>query len=162
MLIQETEKDMTASLSRRRGKVSANQRAKIFNRKMLRGDLRGAVKYMTETEKGGVLMPDDIDEKTGNSVAQTLESKHPDARIPETSSLFDYPSTPDFVDLDITSDVVEKVARRLSGSAGLGGVDSHALQHLLLQFGAASRKLRTVLANFASWMANGLTPWAAY
>ena len=124
---------------------------------MLRGDLRGAVKYLTETEKGGVLMPDDIDEKTGDSVAQTLKSKHPDARTPETPSLFDYPTTPDFVDVDITTDTVEKVARRLSGSAGLGGVDSHTLRHWLLQFGSASRRLRTALADIASWMANGST-----
>ena len=32
-----------------------------------------------ETKKGGVLMPDDIDEKTSDSVEDVLKSKHPDA-----------------------------------------------------------------------------------
>jgi hypothetical protein len=32
--------------------------------KMLKGDLIGAVKHLPETEKGGVLMPGQIDEKT--------------------------------------------------------------------------------------------------
>jgi hypothetical protein len=30
-------------------------------------------------------MPDDIDEKTGDSVATVLESTHPDARVPDLS-----------------------------------------------------------------------------
>ena len=71
---------------------------------MLRGDILGAIKYLTETEKGGVLMPDDIDEKTGDSVEDILKLKHPNARVP----IFD--ELPEFVDIDITADTVEKVA----------------------------------------------------
>jgi hypothetical protein len=68
-----------------------------------------------------------------------LESKHPDARIPDAVSLHQHNNTPDFVDVDVAEETVEKVARPLSGSAGVGGADSHALQHWLLRFGAASR-----------------------
>jgi hypothetical protein len=32
----------------------------------------------------------------------------------------------------------------------------------LLEFGAASRKLRTTVANFGEWLSNGYPPWAAY
>jgi hypothetical protein len=44
-----------------------------------------------------------------------------------------------FVDVDITEDVVETVARRLSGSTGAGGVDAQAVSHWLLQFGKMSQ-----------------------
>jgi hypothetical protein len=65
--------------------------------------------------KGSILMPGDIDEKTGDSVATVLESKHPDARVPNVSLLPTYSETPHFF---------EKVARRLSGSSGVGGTDA--------------------------------------
>ncbi len=107
-------------------------------------------------------MPSDIDEKTGDSVATVLESKHPNARVPDFSSFPLYPNTPDFVDLAITEDSVEKVAGRLSGSAGLGGTDAYALSHWLLKFGTASCKLRVALAGLSAWLANGFPPWAAY
>jgi hypothetical protein len=130
--------------------------------KMLRGDVRGAVRHLTERDKGGVLMPDDIDEKSGDSVADVLEAKHPDARTPEAASLHRCNTTADFVNVDVTEDTVKTVAQRLSGSAGVGGTDSHALQHWLLRFGVASRKLRSVVAKLAEWLSNGFPPWAAY
>jgi hypothetical protein len=111
MLIQETERDMKTYLSTKQGGMSPEQRAKIFNQKMLQGDVKGAVKFLTETEKGGVLMPNDIDKKTGDTVEEVLKSKHPDARIPDISQLPKYDETPEFVDVDITEDVVETFAR---------------------------------------------------
>jgi hypothetical protein len=103
------------------------------NQKMLRGDVRGAVRYLTDREEGGVLIvPNNTDKKSGDSVAEALQSKNPDARIADVSQLPSYIETPDFVDLDITDEIVKKVARRLSGSAGVGGSDSHALLHWLL------------------------------
>jgi hypothetical protein len=74
----------------------------------------------------------------------------------------DYDTLPDFVDLDITEDVVEQVARRLSGSAGPGGSDAQAIQHWLLRFGGASGELRRAVAGLVEWMANDFPPWAAY
>jgi hypothetical protein len=87
---------------------------------------------------------------------------HPDARIPKPESLPHYAHTPDFVEVDITADAVEKVSQRLSDSAGLGGTDSHALKHWLLRFGVASLKLREALADFMDWLSNGFPPWAGY
>ena len=138
------------------------QRAKIFQGKMLRGDVRGAVKFLTETEKGGILMPDDTDEKTGLSVEEVLRSKHPNARSVDVSLLPQFDSTPAFVDIDITPTVVERVAHDLHGAAGLGGSDAVAVSQWLTGFGDSSDRLRNVLASFTSWMANGFPPWAAY
>ena len=64
--------------------------------------------------------------------------------------------------MDITEDIVEQVARRLSGSAGPGGSDAQAIQQWLLRFGGASQELRRAVAKFVSWMANDSPPWAAY
>jgi hypothetical protein len=119
MLVQNTERTMESLLSAKQGGLTPKQRAKIFHRKMLRGDVRCVVRYLTDREKGGILQPTDIDEKTGDSVKTVLRSKHPDARIPKPESLPHYAHTPDFVKVDITADAVKKVARRLSGSAGL-------------------------------------------
>jgi hypothetical protein len=164
-LLQNTERTMKSLLSAKQGGLTPEQRAKIFHRKMLRGDVRGVVRYLSDREKGGILQPTDIDKKTGDSVETLLRSKHPDARIPKPKSLvpqhYDH-STPNFVRVNITADAVEKVARRLSGSAGLGGTASHALKHWLLRFGVASLDLREALADFTEWLSNGFPPWARY
>jgi hypothetical protein len=49
----------------------------IFQANMLKGDVRGAVKYLAHTEKGGVLLPDDIDKKFTLTIKEVLQSKYP-------------------------------------------------------------------------------------
>jgi hypothetical protein len=121
------------------------------------------MEYLTEREKGGILYPDDIDEKSGDTVQSVLESKHPDARTPGVDALTDYPFLPDFVDLDITEDTIEVTARHLSRGAGLGGTDAaHVLQQWLLRFGKSSRLLRQATAHLVDWLASSFPPWAAY
>ncbi len=162
MLVQDTERTALAQLARVRGVETQEQRAKTFARLVLQGKLRSAVRWLTDREKGGVLLPDDVDEKTGESVIDVLQSKHPDAQVPDAAELEDYETVPNFVDLDITKEVVEKVARRLSGSAGPGGSDAQSLQQWLLRFGAASQRLRKAVCEIVDWMANDFPPWAAY
>jgi hypothetical protein len=159
MLVQTTERDMESFLSTKQRGQSVAQREKIFNRKMLRGDVRGAVKYLTDSEVGGLLLPRKIDDKLGDTVEEVLLSKHPAARVPDTAKMPNFSEVPDLVDLDITNETVEKVASRLSGSAGVGGSDSHAVSHWLLRFGTASRCLRLAFAKFAEWMSNESPPW---
>ena len=163
MLVQNTERTMSEYLdSKQSSAPDPAQRAKIFHAKMLRGDIRGAIRYLTESEKGSILQPSDTDAKSGESVGDVLRSKHPAARVPDVDLLHSYPETPAFVDVDITADVVESVARRLTGSAGLGGTDAHALKHWLLKFGKVSAELREAVASFSMWLANDFPPWAAY
>jgi hypothetical protein len=120
------------------------------------------VKYLAQTEKGGVFLPDDFDEKYWLTINAVLQSKHPETTTPHKFTIHQYESTPDFVNVDITQDTVDQVAHNLSGSAGLEGVDSHAVSHWLLAFGKTRETLRHSLANFANWLANNLPPWAAY
>ena len=113
MLVQDTERTLTSLLTSKQGRLTTDQRARIFHRKMLRGDVRGAVRYLTDRGKGGILMPADTDEKSGDSVETVLKSKHPDARTPTAENLQKYTNLPDFVDIDITEDSVEKVTWHL-------------------------------------------------
>jgi hypothetical protein len=162
MLVQDAERTALAQLARVRGTETPEQRAKTFARLVLQGKLRTAVRWVTDREKGGVLFPDDLDKKTGDRVIDALKAKHPDARVPDASELEDYEEVPDLVDLDITAEVVEKVARRLSGSAGPGGTDAQAIQHWLLRHGAASCSLGKAVCNLVDWLANDAPPWATY
>jgi hypothetical protein len=56
MLVQTTERDMQSYLSTSQRGQTEEQRAKVFNMKMLQGDVRGAVKFLTDTDIGGVLL----------------------------------------------------------------------------------------------------------
>jgi hypothetical protein len=50
----------------------------------------------------------------------------------------------------------------LSGSAGLGRMDSHMLQQMLLRSGKSSSVLCEAVAEFVDWLANSFPPWATY
>jgi hypothetical protein len=113
------------------------------------------------TGDGGVLLPDDKCSKNGLPIADVLESKHQHARSPDANVLPHYKHVPEFIEVNITEDAVEKTARKLSGGSGLGGVDSYTLKHWLLGFGRVSRALRNTVADFVSWLANDIPPWAA-
>ena len=52
-----------------------------------------------------------------------------------SSTLEAYEETPVFIPVVMTEDVVESVARKLPGSAGLGGTYSETLQGWILKFG---------------------------
>ena len=77
-------------MSKARGTTTPEQRTKTFHAKVLRGNLRGAVRYITEREQGGVLFPTDIDEKTGKPVLDSLKEKHPRNRTVNPSDLPQY------------------------------------------------------------------------
>lgn len=161
LLFEMTLRELQANLSKSQSTTTPEQRAKTFHNKVLRGNLRSAVRYITEREKGSILYPDDRDEKSGKPVKEALADKHPSSRRADPTKLPAYNSTPHLVPNVITEDTVTEVANNLSGGAGLGGVDSILLKHLLLRHGGASRKLRLAVAEFTEWMANDSPPWAA-
>ena len=57
--------------------------------------MRAAIRYASEREKGGILMPGDVDEKTGDLVSETLESKHPIGRDVKINILPIFESCPE-------------------------------------------------------------------
>ena len=81
---------------------------------------------------GEVLQPDELaDYWTGiinKKISSFLEGKPPYKQIPFSDMLETYKKTPIFIPADITEFAVESAARKLSGSSGLGGTYSEALQ----------------------------------
>ena len=65
-----------------------------------------------------------------------------------------YPSVPGMVPLTVCDDVMTKVARRLKGGAGPGGVDSYLFHDMLLRFGRESILLREEMGAWVDWIAD--------
>eukprot|EP00804_Cyclotella_cryptica_P015633 CCRYP_003626-RA/>CCRYP_003626-RA protein AED:0.41 eAED:0.41 QI:0/0/0/0.66/0.5/0.33/3/0/308 len=59
-------------------------------------------------------------------------------------------------------EVVEAVARKLTGAAGCSSVDSALLKCALLRYGKASSELREEMLEWTLWLGNTSPPWAAY
>jgi hypothetical protein len=68
------------------------------------GELRSALCYISDTECGGLLYPDDLDQKTQTSIGEVLLAKHHPMQDPGPAAMKDYDEVSDFIDLDITSD----------------------------------------------------------
>jgi hypothetical protein len=126
---------------------------------------------LTEREKGGILQPSNTDAKTGENIFDVLQSTHHAAMVLDTSEMEDYKTLPDFVNLDITKEIIEQVhvAWHLSSSASLGGPDTHtiqqdpqAIQHWLLCLGGTSQEVQHMLARFFGWMSNIFPHWAMF
>ena len=49
---------------------------------VIEGKLRQAMRWVTNRDGGGVLHPDNVDQKGGKTVAEVLELKHPACMIP--------------------------------------------------------------------------------
>ena len=86
------------------------------------------MRWNTEREKGGVLLPEEQCTKMGERVLDVHCTEYPDTRPPSAACLDAYPGKPlEMVPVDITYNMVLAVAGRLSGGAGPGGTDSISL-----------------------------------
>ena len=88
------------------------------------------------------MLPGDVDSKTGDLVKETLKSKHLEGLDVSVENLPEFESCPEMIDIVVTEDNVEKVAKNLSSSAGPSGIDSLSMSYWLLKFGASSAILR--------------------
>ena len=82
------------------------------------------------------------------TVTSVLEGKHPSEKNPSCAMLETYKENPIFIPAYITEEAVESVAKKLSGSSGLEGIDSEVLQVWILKFGEDSTRLRTSVETF--------------
>jgi hypothetical protein len=87
---------------------------------MLKGEIRRAVRYLTEREKFNVLQPSS---ETGNgtkTVMAVFQAKHPPPKQLQSGELPSFPefptTPPPFSNLDITEETVAKTATKLSGA----------------------------------------------
>ena len=159
MLAETTEANMRAHLKTRRGDTTPEQCQRVYNAKVMRGDIHGAVRFITDRETGGVRgLNDEVD---GKDVIEILRDKHPNTRVPDPNSWKKYPNLPELPQVHITEDTVRSVASKMRGGAGLGGLDSWFLKHILIGFGHTSSVLRQSVAKFTRWMANDDVPFEA-
>lgn len=168
-LVDDTEALLLSRAGPCRRTPDPESEARAFNSKVLSGRLRPAVRRLTSRDGGGVFQPDDADSKTGRPVVDVLREKHPDLREPlligQPHGSFEPVAAAEWkkpIPVNITAEVMERVATRLSGAAGPDGVDSVDLRNWLLRFGHESDLLRTEMAKWCEWLANSHPPWAAY
>mgnify|MGYP006186617991 CR=1 FL=1 len=166
-LIQDITSAALNGASRGTREAQEEQEAWFYNSSVLDGNLRTAVRNLTDGVRGGVLGPEDLCTKTGRPVIEVLRDKHPDQRLPDLSdpnclAFCKFDEVPDPIPLDCGPEVVEAVARKLTGAAGCSSVDSALLKSALLRYGKASSELREEMLEWTLWLGNTSPPWAAY
>jgi len=130
---------------------------RAFHQNFLTGNLRGAVRYLTDRVGGVEFSPDDVigDRQT---VRDALLEKHPESGILSAASLQDFKVMSRFAPGTITADHV-MTSQKIRGSAGLGGLDANKLSQLILRYKEISGGLHHEVAEFTMWLANGFPPY---
>ena len=90
---------------------------------------------------------------------EVLIEKHPKQRIPIAEDFMPCDPLPTTIQLTITNTHIEKLARKLSGSAGISGFDSFQLQRVLMRFGKQIENLRESFIKAISRQADAIVPW---
>jgi len=88
--------------------------------------------------------------------------REPDLAKGEGKIFEDYEFVPEAVPLNVTVDIVETIAGKLSGAAGCSGTDAVDLGNWLLRHGAESEALRFEMAEMTNLLANSSPSWAMY
>ena len=160
LLVQETPKDLQNLQRIHRGNTTQAQRLQTYNRLLLQGELRRAIRFISDRDQATIYDPDSST-PGGDIVLDVLHSKHPEQSQISHTDLPHYPTVPELVPLQVTDEDLSSTARHLHGAAGLGGTDAHTLKHWLFHFRQQSQLLRQSLCRLTEWMANQLVPWAA-
>ena len=131
------------------GKEEEDAVARIYHDTVLSSKLQQAVRWATDREGGGCLLPDYQCTKTGRPVAEVLQEKHLEMRVPPVenptcAALEEYEAVRKTVPLDLTEDDVTWVASKTSGAAGALGADAIELRNWILCFGCKSEELRVI------------------
>ena len=72
MLVSSTELSAESFMIRKRGVTASTEWAKIFSNFFWRGKMRTSTHCMSDREKGSVVMPNDVDEKSGERGSDVL------------------------------------------------------------------------------------------
>ncbi|CAB0001695.1 unnamed protein product [Nesidiocoris tenuis] len=157
-LLQEAQR-CDRQLKRTVEKEDDDHDARVFTRLVLQGRLRDATRWITgRANVGGVLQLEDV-MPNGATVLDTLRDKHPLQFKPPRESIITANPLPLMVDVDVTANLIEKVARSMRGSAGPSGTNASQWQNMLLRFGAHSNQLREAIASLIRRMANNNVDW---
>ena len=101
-------------------------KARIFAKLVMEGQINSALRYLSKDDSGGVLLLTD-------DVVRQLREKHPDAQRAKLGSLLFGPveDMPDSVYQEINGEFVREVALRTKGSGGPSGVDANGFKRIL-------------------------------
>ena len=144
-------------------KKDDEQIMRLFNRLMLLGKVREANYIITKrSARGGILHPNDMaNDKKGplnKTVFEVLKEKHPQPKQLDEEVFVECDGLSVMTDVDINTNLIEKVAIRLRGSGGPSGTDSD-WRNLLLRYGARSKRLREAVAASVRRHANEVIEW---
>ena len=127
MLIEDTTRTSRAMMLKVARGVLEEAISKTFTSLFLKGKIRAVVRFVTLRGVGGVLLPNDIDAKSGRPVVDVLRGNHLAPIVPDIEVLEYYDVVSEFVMLDIMEDTVEKISGRLTVTASPGGIDAAGL-----------------------------------
>ena len=119
-----------------------------FTRQMLLGNVKGALRCLSQSTKGGVL-PLTADCGDGKTTLEALRDKHPAASpIPDGDVLLHGPiEVMDPVIFErMDAKFMRTIALDLTGAAGVSGLDSSAWRRMCCSFGGASSTLCAAIA----------------
>ena len=136
--------------------------ARGFNRLMLQGKARQAVRPISNANKGGLLNIDSListgEDEDGNvqwkTTREVLREKHPQGRAPVAEILLPEPEInethrdPNIFER-ITGEAVKAAANKTQGAAGPSGVDAYAWRRFCSSFKSASVDLCNAMAALA-------------
>ena len=125
-----------------------------FTKLMLLGNIRGALRVLSQTPSGGVLSLSAHVEINGEQrrVFDILKDKHPQSPAPAhpdalvDEALADSPLFHPVLFEQITGDTIRSAALRTEGSAGPSGIDATGSRRMCTAFHAASTSLCNALA----------------
>jgi len=132
-----------------------------FTRAMFNGHVGKALRCLSQASSGGVLNPDDDSGTGGRTVLQELLGKHPDAQPAPAHTLLQGPAetiSPVIFD-EIDGNCVRATSLRLSGAAGISGMDSDAWKRMCTSFSGASKALCNAVALVAKKLATETVPF---
>ena len=101
---------------------------------MLSWKIRNAIRMVTNRGKAGLLKPSDVCSKTALPVIDFFHAKHPDIRVPglddidQALAFSEYLWVDEPIPIMCHEDYVTRIAPKLSGAAGLSGVDGDQLK----------------------------------
>ena len=125
-----------------------------FTRLMLLGNVRGALRVLSNSTSGGALsLSETLVDSDGSlkSVREVLAEKHPNPGPMVKDALLqdkqDFPSTHSVIFDGLTGDVIRRAALRTEGSAGPSAIDASGWRRLCTAFHAASTSLCSSVAS---------------
>ena len=107
-------------------KSEPQNKAKIFAKLVMEGQINSAMRFLNDDSSGGILSLTD-------DVMQQLREKHPEAQPAKSRVLLRGPvqDIPESIYLTINGEMIRDAALRTKGSGGASGVDSNGFKRIL-------------------------------